>query len=58
MEEEFSKLKVLESGSPEYGVTRNYLDWATSVPWGVYSEDNLDFKQARAALESAPRWAG
>ena len=52
IEEEFSKLKVLESGSPEYGVTRNYLDWATSVPWGVYSEDNLDLKQARAALEA------
>ena len=33
-------------------MTRNYLDWATSVPWGVYSEDNLDLKQARAALES------
>ena len=52
IEEEFSKLKVLESGSPEYGVTRNYLDWATSVPWGVYSDDNLDLKQARAALEA------
>ncbi|MDP7408310.1 MAG: endopeptidase La [Luminiphilus sp.] len=52
IEEEFRKLKVLESGSPEYGVTRNYLDWATLVPWGVYSEDNLDLKQARAALEA------
>ena len=52
IEEEFSKLKVLESGSPEYGVTRNYLDWATSVPWGVYSDDNLNLKQARAALEA------
>ena len=52
IQEEFSKLKVLESGSPEYGVTRNYLDWATSVPWGVYSDDNLDLKQARAALEA------
>ena len=52
IEEEFSKLKVLESGSPEYGVTRNYLDWATSVPWGVYSDDSLDLKQARAALEA------
>ena len=52
IEEELGKLKVLESGSPEYGVTRNYLDWATSVPWGVYSEDNLDLKQARVALEA------
>ena len=52
IEEELDKLKVLESGSPEYGVTRNYLDWATSVPWGVYSDDNLDLKQARLTLEA------
>lgn len=50
LEEELSKLKILESGSPEYGVTRNYLDWATSVPWGVYSEDNLDLAHAREEL--------
>ena len=52
IEEEFGKLKVLESGSPEYGVTRNYLDWITSVPWGVHSQDNLDLKHARSALEA------
>ena len=50
-DEELEKLKVLESGSPEYGVTRNYLDWITSVPWGVHSEDNLDLKHARAELD-------
>ncbi|MFV8819462.1 endopeptidase La [Haliea sp. E17] len=48
--DELHKLSVLETGSPEYGVTRNYLDWATSVPWGVYSEDNLDLAHARAVL--------
>ena len=50
-EDELHKLTVLETGSPEYGVTRNYLDWLTSVPWGQYSEDNLDLKQAKAVLE-------
>ncbi|HEY6131482.1 MAG TPA: endopeptidase La, partial [Halioglobus sp.] len=29
----------------------NYLDWATSVPWGVLSEDNLDLKHARTVLD-------
>ncbi|NQX88831.1 MAG: endopeptidase La [Halioglobus sp.] len=48
--EELRKLSVLETGSPEYGVTRNYLDWATSVPWGVYSKDKLDLKNAREVL--------
>ena len=48
--DELQKLAVLETGSPEYGVTRNYLDWATSVPWGVHSEDNLELKNARKVL--------
>ncbi|MCG8313659.1 MAG: endopeptidase La [Pseudomonadales bacterium] len=51
IEEELRKLSLLETGSPEYGVTRNYLDWATSVPWGVYSEDNLDIQAARRVLD-------
>ncbi len=51
-EDELQKLSVLETGSPEYGVTRNYLDWLTSVPWGQYSDDNLDLKHAREILEA------
>lgn len=49
--DELEKLAVLETGSPEYSVTRNYLDWATSVPWGKHSEDNLDIGRAREVLE-------
>ncbi|AJQ95991.1 endopeptidase La [Gynuella sunshinyii] len=48
--EELKKLEMLETGSPEYGVTRNYLDWATSIPWGIQGEDNLNLKQARTTL--------
>ncbi|MEM7258339.1 MAG: LON peptidase substrate-binding domain-containing protein, partial [Pseudomonadota bacterium] len=48
--EEIQKLSLLETGSPEYGVTRNYLDWVSSVPWGVQSEDKLDLKKARKIL--------
>ncbi|MGX1188010.1 ATP-dependent Lon protease [Pseudomonas sp. F-14 TE3623] len=51
IEEEMNKLSILETGSPEYAVTRNYLDWATSVPWGVYGEDKLDLKHARKVLD-------
>ncbi|MGL4566551.1 MAG: LON peptidase substrate-binding domain-containing protein, partial [Halioglobus sp.] len=49
--EELHKLSILETGSPEYGVTRNYLDWATSVPWGVLSTDNLQLAHARKVLD-------
>lgn len=51
IDDELKKLSVLETGSPEYGVTRNYLDWATSVPWGVYSEDKLELAHARGVLK-------
>ena len=50
IEDELQKLSVLEPGSPEYGVTRNYLDWATQLPWGVTSPDKLDLKHAKALL--------
>ncbi len=51
IDDEMEKLSVLETGSPEYAVTRNYLDWVTSLPWGLYSEDKLDLKVARAVLD-------
>ena len=52
IDEELRKLSVLETGSPEYGVTRNYLDWATAVPWGVHTKDRLDLKHARKVLNA------
>ncbi|HLT03902.1 MAG TPA: LON peptidase substrate-binding domain-containing protein, partial [Pseudomonas sp.] len=51
IDEELNKLSILETGSPEYAVTRNYLDWATSMPWGVYGTDKLDLKRARKVLD-------
>lgn len=32
-------------------VTRNYLDWLTSIPWGRHSNENLDLRRAQAVLE-------
>lgn len=51
IDEEMQKLSVLEVGSPEYAVTRNYLDWLTLMPWGVYSEDKMDLDYARKVLD-------
>ncbi|MDK8265998.1 ATP-dependent Lon protease [Pseudomonas oryzihabitans] len=51
IEDELNKLSILETGSPEYGVTRNYLDWATDLPWGVHGQDKLDLKHARKVLD-------
>jgi len=51
VDEELEKMSVLETGSPEYAVTRNYLDWITLLPWGVDSKDKLDLKRARRVLD-------
>ncbi len=51
IEEELDKLSILETGSPEYAVTRNYLDVITDLPWGVHSADNLDLAHARSVLD-------
>ncbi len=50
-DEEIEKLKVLEPHSAEYGVSRNYLDWLTSLPWGLFSEDNYDIHKAKKILD-------
>jgi ATP-dependent Lon protease len=51
IQEEMDKLAILEPGSPEYSVTRNYLDWITLLPWGIDSEDKLDLQHARKVLD-------
>ena len=51
IDEEMAKFSVLETGSAEYTVSRNYLDWLTVLPWGMYSEDKLDLKRARKILD-------
>lgn len=34
-----------------YSVTRNYLDWLTSLPWGVTSTENLNLQEAAEILD-------
>lgn len=52
IEEELNKLNFLESHSSEFNVTRNYLDWLTTLPWGVMSEENLDIDRATEILDA------
>ena len=49
--EEFAKLKKTPPMSPEFTVTRNYLDWLISVPWHTRTEDNLDVGHVQKILD-------
>lgn len=51
IKEELDKLRLLETASPEFTVTRNYLDWLTSLPWGVFTPDRLDLVRAAKILD-------
>ncbi len=49
--EEFNKLKKTPSMSPEFTVTRNYLDWLISVPWIKKTKDNLNVAHVKKTLD-------
>ena len=51
IEEELEKLRLLEPSSPEFNVTRAYLDWLTILPWGKKTEDNEDIERAEKILQ-------
>ncbi|XP_043720503.1 lon protease homolog, mitochondrial-like isoform X2 [Telopea speciosissima] len=51
IEEELTKLQLLEASSSEFNVTRNYLDWLTALPWGNYSDENFDVHRAQEILD-------
>lgn len=48
---ELERLSKLPTAAAEYGVIRTYLDWLTSLPWNVETEDNLDIAHARQVLD-------
>ena len=49
--EEFNKLKKTMPQSPEFGVSRNYLDWMVSVPWYKRTKDDLNVKHVQNILD-------
>ncbi len=49
--EEFNKLKKTPPMSPEFTVTRNYLDWLIAVPWTKRTKDDLDVEHVKHILD-------
>lgn len=52
-EKELNRLTRQHSGSPDYNVQRNYLDFFTDLPWAHQSKDNFDLKNAQKVLDKA-----
>ncbi|MBO7516974.1 MAG: endopeptidase La, partial [Spirochaetia bacterium] len=51
VEQELEKFSMMDSNSPEFGITRNYLSTIVSLPWNKMSEDKLDIKKAKSILD-------
>jgi len=52
IQEQLKKISMLEPSSPEFSMTRTYLDWLVAIPWGISTADTLDVSSARGILDS------
>lgn len=48
---QLNKLERISPDSMEASVTRNHIEWVLSLPWGVYTTDNLDIVHAQNVLD-------
>ncbi len=49
--EELEKFGLMDTHSPEFAVTRNYLDTICSLPWNTYTREKIDIRKARRILD-------
>ena len=50
-DKEMARLEKYNPSSPDYSVQYNYIQFMLDLPWGEYSEDNLDLKHAQDVLD-------
>ena len=48
---ELERLSHMPPSAPEYTVARTYIDWLISVPWDIYTQDNLDIPEVHRVLD-------
>ncbi len=51
VDKELNRLERIQPSSPEYTVSRNYVDWILDLPWAISSTDTLDLDKADADLD-------
>ncbi|HTP33807.1 MAG TPA: endopeptidase La [Candidatus Acidoferrales bacterium] len=48
---ELNRLSRMSPASPEYGMTRTYLEWMAALPWNITSGTQVDVKRAAEILD-------
>ncbi len=51
VDKELTRLERIPPSSPEYTVSRNYIDWILDLPWTDSTKDTLDLNQAEQDLD-------
>ncbi|HOF20005.1 MAG TPA: endopeptidase La [Bacteroidales bacterium] len=51
-DKELDKLRRLNPAAAEYSVQINYIQTLLDLPWGEYTQDNLDLQNARQVLDN------
>lgn len=51
-EKELSRLERMSPQMPEYSITRNHIELLLELPWGKYSKDKFDLKNAQKILDT------
>ena len=52
LEDEVERMRMMQPTSPEYAVSRNYIDWFLNLPYGVYTDTVLNMKKVKSELDS------
>ena len=51
-EKELGRLAKIPPSSPEYTVSRTYLEWILDLPWEISTTDELDIEEAQRVLDN------
>ncbi|MGL6168010.1 MAG: endopeptidase La [Fusobacteriaceae bacterium] len=51
IDDQMEKLALIEKSSPEFHLTRSYIQSIVELPWGVYTKDKTEIKKARTILD-------
>jgi ATP-dependent Lon protease len=49
--QQYDRLKTIPPSSPEYAVSRTYLEWLVELPWVMATEDLLEIDNVRRVLD-------
>ena len=53
IEFEIKRYENIPISSPEVSVVRNYIDWLLSLPWNIYTKDEIDLRKVKEELDNS-----